>query len=183
MEQENMVNGVDVQKLKETVEAIKGDTDIAAFNFRIRNKWILGGHNQSTVTDFFGAKEIHPHLTPFTLDADEPPLLLGEDLGPNPVEYLLTALASCLTSTLVYHAALRNIKIDELEAELEGDIDVRGFLGLSKDVRKGYKNITVTFKIKTDAENLDILRELSKFSPVFDVTSNGTNVDVKIERK
>ncbi|MEJ2219675.1 MAG: OsmC family protein [Desulfobacterales bacterium] len=99
------------------------------------------------------------------------------------MEHLLNALAGCLTSTLIYHAAIRGIKIDELESELEGDIDLRGFLGLSSDVRRGYKNIRVNFKVKTDAENLKRLRALSKLSPVFDVTSKGTNVDVQIERK
>jgi uncharacterized OsmC-like protein len=95
----------------------------------------------------------------------------------------LNALARCLTSTLIYHAAIRGIKIDELESHLEGDIDLRGFLGLSSDVRRGYQNIRVNFKVKTDAENLKRLKALSKLSPVFDVTSNGTNVDVRIEKK
>ena len=99
------------------------------------------------------------------------------------MEHQLNALAGCLTSTFVYHAVIRGIKIDELESELEGDLDLRGFLGLSKDVRKGYQNIRVNFKVKTDAENLNRLKALSKLSPVFDVTSNGTNVDVQIERK
>jgi uncharacterized OsmC-like protein len=112
-------------------------------------------------------------------------MLAGEDIGANPVEHLLNALAACLTTTLVYHAAIRDIKIDELEAELEGDLDIRGFLGLAKkaEVRRGYKEIRVKFKVKTDAENLERLKALSKLSPVFDVTSSGTNVDVQIERK
>lgn len=110
-------------------------------------------------------------------------MLAGTDLAPNPVEHLLHALAGCMTSTLVYHAAIRDIRIDELECELEGDLDLRGFLGLSKDARKGYRNIRVKFRVKTDSDQLDKLKTLSKFSPVFDVTSNGTRVDVEIERK
>ena len=110
-------------------------------------------------------------------------MLAGEDLGANPVEHLLHALSSCLTTTLIYHAAIRGIKIDELESELEGDIDLRGFLGLTNDVKKGYENIRVNFKVKTDEKNIEKLKALSKLSPVFDVTSSGTNVDVKIERK
>ena len=99
------------------------------------------------------------------------------------MEHLLNALGYCLTTTLVYHAAARGIKIDELEAELEGDIDLRGFLGITNEVRRGYQNMNVKFKVKTDEENLDRLRALSRLSPVFDVTSNGTNVTVEIERK
>ena len=91
--------------------------------------------------------------------------------------------SACLTTTLVYHAAVRGIKIDELEAQIEGDIDLRGFLGLSNDVRRGYENIRVSYKVKTDEENIEKLKALSKLSPVYDVTSNGTDVDVKIERK
>jgi len=114
---------------------------------------------------------------------DEPSILAGTDLGANPVEHLLHALAGCLTSTLVYHAAVWGIKIEELESSLEGDIDIQGFLRLSDEVRRGYQNIRVNFKVKTDAENIEKLKALSKLSPVFDVTSNGTKVDVQIERK
>jgi uncharacterized OsmC-like protein len=98
------------------------------------------------------------------------------------VEHLLHALASCLTTAIVYHAAVRGIRIDEMEAELEGDIDLRGFLGISNEVRRGYRNIRANFKVKTDEDNLEKLKALSMYSPVFDVTSNGTNVDVRIER-
>ena len=109
-------------------------------------------------------------------------MLAGEDKGANPVEHLLHALASCMTTTLVYHAAVRGIKIEEVESDLEGDLDLRGFLGLSDEVRRGYENIRVKFKVKTDAENIERLRALSKLSPVFDITSKGTKIDVSIER-
>ena len=110
-------------------------------------------------------------------------MLAGKDRGANPVEHLLAALAACVTTTLIYHAAIRGIKIDELESDLEGDIDLRGFLGLTNEVRKGYQNIRVNFKVKTDAENIEKLKALSKLSPVYDVTSNGTKVDINIEQK
>ena len=116
-------------------------------SFSARNKWVNGGHNHTTVTDFYGAHEDHPHETPFELVADEPPALLGEDKGPNPVEYLLTALVGCLTSSLIYHAAAKGIEIKGVESRLEGDIDLRGFLGLSPDIRPGYENIRVYFTI------------------------------------
>jgi uncharacterized OsmC-like protein len=110
-------------------------------------------------------------------------VLGSNDKGANPVEHLLNALTACMTNSLVCHAAARGIHIEELESEVEGDIDLRGFLGLSADVRKGYRNIRVKFKVKSDEENLDRLKRLAEFSPVFDVVSSGTNVDFQIERK
>jgi uncharacterized OsmC-like protein len=179
----NVINGVNVDAVNSTIEAIKGKPDIAKFRFHLHNNWINGGHNRSTVDSFYGANQENSHLRLFELDADEPPMLAGEDLGPNPVEHLLNALSACLTTSLIYHAAIRGIRIDELESELEGDIDLRGFLGLTNEVRKGYENIRVNFKVKTDEKNMEKLKALSKLSPVFDVTTHGTNVDIQIERK
>lgn len=179
----NVLNGVDVGYVEETIEALTENPELAEFKFRLSNKWVDGGHNHSTVGDFYGVNQEHSHDTTFEWDADEPELLAGQDIGPNPVEHLLNALAACLTTTMVYHAAARGIKIEELESELEGDIDLRGFLGISNEVRRGYENIRVKFRVKTDAENIERLKALSKLSPVFDVTSNGTNVDVQIESK
>lgn len=178
-----ILNGVNVEVMETSVKALTEDPDLAKFKFRLHNKWIDGGHCHSTSRDFYGVKQENSHLKTFKWDADEPPILAGEDRGANPVEHLLNALAACLTTTLVYHAAIRDIKIDELESELEGDIDLRGFLGIAKEVRRGYQNIRVKFKVKTAAENVERLKALSKLSPVFDVTTNGTNVDVQIERK
>ena len=180
---EKIVNGVNVEAVQNTVSAIKDKPEIAQFKFRLHNKWINGGHNHSLVQDFYGANQENSHLQTLELDADEPPILAGTDKGANPVEHLLNALAACLTTTLVYHAAIRGIKIDELESDLEGDIDLRGFLGLTNEVRKGYQNIRVNFKVKTNSENIEKLKALSKLSPVFDVTTKGTNVDVHIESK
>ena len=183
MSEDKIVNGVNVTTVENAVKAIEEKPELAKFKFRLHNNWISGGHNHSTVSNFYGNNQEISHLKTFELDCDEPPVLAGEDIGANPVEHLLNALAGCLTSTLVYHAAIRGIQIDELESELEGDLDLRGFLGLSNDVRKGYQNIRVKFKVKTNAENLNRLKALSKLSPVFDVTSHGTNVDVEIESK
>jgi len=183
MEQTKLLNGVDTDAVKELVGKIEQDPDLAKCKFRLRNKWVSCGHNRSTIEDFHGAKQDIDHLQTFELDCDEPPVLAGEDKGANPVEHLLNALAGCVTSTMVYHAALRGIEIEELESHVEGDIDLRGFLGISNEVRRGYQNIRVRFKVKTAEENLERLKALSKLSPVFDVTSNGTNVDVQIERK
>ena len=181
----SMVNGVDVDKLFGTIDAIKEDASIAKFNFRIRNKWFNGGENHSTVTDFYGAKEVHPHLEPFELIADEPPLLLSGDKGPNPVEYALTALAGCLTSSLIYHAAAKGIEIKGVESRLEGDIDLRGFLGLSEEVKVGYENIRVYFKVDADVsdeEKEELIQMAQKYSPVFNTISNATPVFAQLDK-
>lgn len=184
--QPKMINGVDVSKLFGTLEAVKETPCLAAFRFRNKNRWIEGGHNRSTIKGFYGVMEEDTTRTePFVLDADEPPVLLGTDTGPNPVEYLLAALAGCMTTSIVYHAAAKGIEIEELESRFEGDLDLQGFLGLSKEVRPGYQQIRVTFRIKADAPE-EVLDELiaagPKYSPVFDVVSRGTQVVVDRER-
>ncbi len=178
-----VLNGVDVGEVEALIGAIQAAPDLAKSRFRLHNAWLDGGHNRSRIEGFYTAKQEVAHGEPFTIDADEPPILAGHDMGANPVEHLLNALAACLTTTLVYHAAVRGIEIRSIESSLEGDIDLRGFLGLSNEVRRGYQNIRVKFTVDTDAENLERLKALSKLSPVFDVTSNGTNVDVSIQRK
>jgi uncharacterized OsmC-like protein len=180
---QKIINGVDVGKVEGMINAIQENPDLARFKFRASNQWISGGHNRSTVDEFYGASQENYRSSPFLLESDEPSILAGEDSAANPVEYLLHSLAGCLTSTFVYHAAVRGIVLEEVESQLEGDIDVRGFLGLSNEVRRGYENIRVIFKVKTEEANIEKLKALSKLSPVFDVTANGTNVDVQIERK
>ncbi len=180
----HIVNGVDVEKVIQTIDALKSDPDLAKTEFRLKNKWISGGHNHSVVNGFYAAKQEMRHDSTFDLDADEPAVLAGTDLGANPVEHLLNALAACITTSMIYHAAVQGIEITELESELKGDIDLRGFLGISKDVRKGYKNIRVDFKVRTNGNvDLEKLKELTTFSPVFDVASHGTKIDINIERK
>ncbi|MFQ5972388.1 MAG: OsmC family protein [Alphaproteobacteria bacterium] len=183
MADEQTLNGVNVTAVNELIENVQADPELAKCRFHIKNKWLTCGQNQSKVESFYGAKQEIAHEAPFDLRADEPPILAGHDTGANPVEHLLNALAACLTTSLVYHAAVRGIEVDELESELEGDLDLQGFLGLSNEVRSGYQNIRVNFKVKTAEDNIEKLKALSKFSPVFDVTSNGTNVTVNIERK
>jgi len=179
-DQPTILNGVNVTQLAENAEALQQRPELGKFNFRIRNKWLRTGHNQSTVTDFRGLEQEIRHETPFTLEADEPPVLLGGDEAANPVEHLLHALASCLTTSIVYHAAARGIQIQELEATVEGDIDIRAFMGLTHDVRAGYQNIRVTVRVKSDAPKRQ-LAKLAELSPVLDVVSNGTNVTIEFE--
>jgi uncharacterized OsmC-like protein len=185
MSEEKSVNGVNVDELFKTINAIKDAPVIAKFKFRATNKWINGGHNRTTVKNFHGAQKDHIHEKPFILDADEPPLLLGEDLGPNPVEYALAALAGCVTSSIVYHAAAKGIKLNSVESRLEGDIDLRGFLGLSKDVPRGYQEIRVFFKIDADVPEEEI-EELVKlgptYSPVYDTITRAVPVKVQLEK-
>jgi uncharacterized OsmC-like protein len=184
MADQKIINGVNVDQLLDTVNAVKDKAEIAKFKFRAHNKWVNGGHNRTTVNDFDGACQTHDRKEPFVFEEDEPPVLLGEDKGANPVEYALAALAGCLTTSLIYHAAAKGIRIDEVESRLEGSLDLHGFLGLSESIRNGYESIRVTFKIKADApeETLKELVELAqKRSPVFDIISNPVPVSVKLE--
>ena len=116
------------------------------------------------------------------LDNDEPPVLLGADAGANPVEYVLHALAGCLTTTMVYHAAARGIDIGAVESELEGDLDLRGFLGLSDEVRKGYREIRVTLRVQSAAD-AGILKNLAQYSPVYDIVSRSVPVQLRVETR
>lgn len=178
---QHTLNGVDVEKLHTNINAIQGNTDLAKFQFRATNSWILGGHNRTTIKEFYGVgQEDTTRTEPFVLDADEPPVLLGNDHGANPVEFVLHALAACLTTSMVYHAAAQGIKIDSVESRLEGDLDLRGFLGISKDVRPGYQNLRVMFRVKSDASP-EQLEELTKFSPVFDIVSNPVPVEISVQ--
>lgn len=182
-EKENVVNGVNVTKLVQTVGAIQGNPSIANFNFRAKGRWINGGHNQTTINDFYGACQTHSRNQPFVFDKDEPPVLLGTDQGANPVEYALAALNGCLTTSLIYHAAAQGISIDEVETTLSGDLDLHGFLGLDENVRNGYEKIKVNFRVKSDAsrEKVRELVELAqKRSPVFDIVSHPTPVEVSL---
>ena len=178
------LNGVDVEQLFGNVDAIKNAPVLGRFKFRAKNKWINGGHNITTIKNFHGVQQEHDHANPFELDADEPPLLLGKDIGPNPVEYALTALVACVTTSLVYHAAAKGIKLNAVESRLEGDIDLRGFLGISDDVRRGYDNVRIYYKIDADVPN-EQLEELiqmgTKFSPVFDTFTNPVNVTAHLD--
>jgi len=179
-----LLNGVDVNQLFGNIDTIKSAPALGKFKFRANNKWINGGHNQTTINNFHGIQQEHIHADPFVLDADEPPLLLGEDIGPNPVEYALTALAACVTTALVYHAAAKGIKLNSVESRLEGDIDLRGFLGISDDVRRGYDNIRIYYKIDADVpdEQLEELVQMgTKYSPVFDTITNPVTVTAQLD--
>lgn len=179
----NKVNGIDQTIMHETLDAIEKDPELAKCKFRVSNKWVDGNHNCTTVSGFYGAKQEMTHKQRFELHADEPPVLAGEDQSPNPVEHMLNALAGCVTTAMVAHAAARGIHIEELESEIEGDLDLRGYLGLSKDVPRGYTDIRVKFKVKCDEKNLDRLKRLAEYSPVYNTLIHGVNVGIEVEPK
>lgn len=180
-QQARPVNGVDVGALFDTIAAVKQDPGLAEFQFRASNRWIDGGYNRSNIQAFHGCREEDSTRTkPFVLEADEPPVLLGQDRGANPVEYVLHALAACLTTTMVYHAAARGIEIRGVESKLQGDLDLRGFLGLDPNVRKGYRSVRVEMLVDSDASP-SVLRELAQFSPVYDIVSHSLPVEVVVK--
>lgn len=179
------LNGVDTARLFETIDAINSEPKIANFCFRADNHWIDGALNRTRIGSFYGASETQVRAKPFVLDKDEHPVLLGTDTAPNPVEYVLAALAGCLTTSLVYHAAARGIRVEEVESSYEGDLDLHGFLGLSEEVRNGYEQIRVKFRVKADAtdEQIAELVELArKRSPVFDIVSQPVPVKVELDQ-
>jgi uncharacterized OsmC-like protein len=159
-----MMNGMDTTQMFETLEAIKADTTLARFEFRNRNRWVTGGENVSTIKDFYGAgREDDSRTEPFVFTNGEPPVLLGHNEGANPVEFLLHALAGCVTTTTVLHAAARGIEIRQLSTELSGTIDVQGLLDLDPDVAIGYENILIRMHIEADCSE-DELDELVHFA-------------------
>jgi len=179
---DSRVNGVDLDILNGTVQAIADDPELGKCRFRATNAWHGGTDNRTTVNGFYGAKQEIPHKQRFVMRADEPAILAGGDEGANPVEYLLGALAACVTTSMVAHAAVRGIHIDSLECELEGDIDLNGFLGLSDSTPKGYTAIRIRFRVGTDTNNLEQLKELSAFSPVLNTLTHGTRVSIDVEQ-
>jgi uncharacterized OsmC-like protein len=177
-------NGVDTATLFATLDAVKAAPEAAKFQFRAHNEWLSGTHNRSTIHDYFGVGEERTHEHTFHFDADHPAVLVGRDNGPTPVEYLLHALAACLTAGLANIAAARGIRLTEVYSTITGDIDLNGILGLNPDVRNGYQNITVRFTVKGDApaEKLRQLVEQSRArSAVFDVITNGVPVAIEID--
>lgn len=182
---ENVVNGVNITALSQTVEAVKVNPVIAQFRFNVKNEWLEGPHSRSIINGFHGAMHDIERAQSFQLHADEHPILLGRDLGPNAGEYLLHALAACVTSTLIFHAAARGIVIEEVESKVEGDIDLRGFLGTDKSVRNGFQNIRMSFDISADLSDQE-LQEIARlgptFSPVLDSLTKGVPVTVQAQR-
>lgn len=177
------LNGVDTPTLLATINVVGSQPELAKFQFRATNRWVSGTHSQTRIERFYGAGAEQTHQRAFEYDGDHPTVLCGTDNGPTPVEMLLHALAGCLTAGIANVAAARGVKLSEVSSTVEGDMDMRGILGLSKDVRNGYSGIRVTFDVKGDApaEKLRQVVEQSRArSAVFDMLSNGTQVDVSV---
>lgn len=164
------LNGLDVAAAMATIAALKADKSLARFQFRARNQWIKGGENRSTIQGFYGAgQEDSSRVEPFEFTNGEPPVLLGNNEGANPVEFLLHALAGCVTTTFVLHAMARSITIQELSTELQGDIDLQGLLGLDESVPAGYERIGIKLHVTADCPDEvldDLLAYAQQHSPV-----------------
>ena len=176
-------NGVDTPTLFATLDAIKGQPDLAKFQFRVSNRWVKGTNSRSRMESFAGAGGEHEHKRVCEYDADHPAVLVGGDEGPTPVEFLLHGLAACITAGIANIAAARGVTLTEVTSRIEGDIDLRGILGLSNEVRNGYQGIRATFEIKGDApaEKLrEIVEQSRARSAVFDVLTNGVPVEVAV---
>ena len=177
-------NGVDVPRLFATLDAVKGQNEIAKFQFRASNTWVNGTHNRSQLSGFFGAMQEMEHKNVTVLDADHPAVLVGEDHGPTPIEFVLHAIAACLTSGVANIAAARGIQLQKVTSTVEGDIDLLGILGLSDGtVRNGYQQIRVTFHIEGDADDeklRGLVEQSRRRSAVYDVLTNPTPVVIDV---
>src|SRR4051812_47212300 len=178
-------NGIDTAQVYGTLDALKAQPELARFEFRATNRWISGTHSRSTIHGFWGAgQEDSSRETPFVVDASEPPVLFGHNEAPNPAEFLLHALAGCLTLTIVNVAAARKVELYEVSASLTGVLDARGAAGIDDSHPNGLEGIDVNFTIKGDASR-DKLREivdraLSR-SVVYDMITNGVPVNVRAD--
>ena len=170
-----------MKALGATINAIRQQPELAQFKFRARNQWDTGAHNVATVYDFYGTCQEMEHKQPFTMHADEPAVLLGEDQGANAAEAVLAGLSACLTGTLAYHSASRGLNLESIESEYEGDVDLQGFLDLDPNVRPGYREIRVKFRVKGDADEATI-QELLHKSPVYDTLANPVKIKIEVEK-
>jgi uncharacterized OsmC-like protein len=176
-------NGVDTATLFATLDAVKGNNDIAKFQFRASNKWISGTHSQGTIKGFYGAGQEMEHKSVHVFDVDHPAVLVGADNGPTPVEYVLHALAACLTAGIANIAAARNINLESVESTVEGDIDLLGIFGLDPGVRNGFESVRVIFHVQGEAEAEALARlveQARRRSAVYDVLTNGVPVTIDV---
>ena len=182
---ETVRNGVNTEQMYGTLDAITAQPDLGRFQFRASNVWIDGAHNRTTIRDFYAARqEDTSRAEAFVIDAGEPAILLGTDTGANPAEALLHALAACLTTSVVYVAAARKVHLTRVESTLEGDMDVRGALGLSEEPRNGFSKIKATFRVEGDApaEKLrEVVERARNRSAVYDMVTHGVPVTIDVE--
>lgn len=176
------INGVDLQRLTATIGAIEQQPDLAQFEFRSRTRWEGGARSTTTIDAFYGAGSEQQRTRTHTLAGDEPEVLLGDDSAPNAVEMVLAALSSCLAVGYAYNAAARGIEIEELTFEVEGDLDLRSFVGL-EGVRPGYEAIRVRYQVKSPASReqlVELCDYVQQTSPVLDIVTNRVPVTVDL---
>lgn len=176
-------NGVDVPALFGTINVVNEQRDLARFQFRATNTWVRGTHSRTSINGFYGAGQEHSRATGWQVDADHPVVLTGADEAPSPVEYVLVGLAACLTAGLANIAAARRITLNSVESVVEGDIDVQGILGLSPEVRNGYQQIRVAFRVDADATEeqvRELVAQSQARSAVFDIITNAVPVSVEV---
>ena len=176
-------NGVDTATLFATLDAVKGQNEIAKFQFRASNTWVTGTHSRSTISGFYGAMQEMQHESVTVLDADHPAVLVGSDKAPTPVEFLLHALAACLTAGIANIAAARGVDLNEVTSTVEGDIDLMGLLGLDPDVRNGFQQIKVAFTLRGDDPHAlrRVVEQSRARSAVFDIITNGVPVSIEVD--
>ncbi|HUW04272.1 MAG TPA: OsmC family protein [Acidimicrobiales bacterium] len=173
------VNGVPCDKMFGAIAKVREDGELAQFRFSAKNEWISGTASRSSIHEWYGMGGDHVHVDQYSYAADHP--TLGHGHGPTPQEYVLHALAACITAGVATGAAARNISLNSVSSEVSADIDVRGVLGVDPDVRKGFSNVTITFDIDADCddEQKDALMAAgAKYSAVFDMLANPTEVNI-----
>jgi len=178
------MNGVDVPTLFATINAVGAQPELAKFQFRATNKWVRGTHSQSRIEGFSGAGGEHEQTADFVYDADHPPVLCGKGTAPSPVEFLLHAIAGCITAGIGNVASARGVELESVECTVEGDLDVQGLLGLSNEVRNGYNALRLSYKIKGDADEetlRKIVAQSKARSAVYDVLTNGVPVSIDVD--
>lgn len=176
-------NGVDIEALFTTLDAVKSNPQIAQFQFRATNRWVSGTNSRSTIHGFYGALQEMAHVEPRTYGADHPAVLVGKDSGSTPVEFLLHALAACLTAGIANIAAARGVQLSEVSSTVEGDIDLMGLLGLDPEVRNGFQQIRVSFRLRGDDPDAlrRVLEQSKARSAVLDVITNGVPVSIEVD--
>jgi len=178
---DNMTNGVNVSRLMNMIDEIEADPNYAKIQWRAKNQWIDGGLSRTHVKEFLaGNKEDQARKKQFTIDSDEPEFAAGQDSAPNAMEFLLHSLATCLTGTLIYHAAVRGIEVEAVESTYTGDMDIRGLFGLDDNVRKGFNKVVVNMLVKSHS-SADELTELALFSPVYEIISQSLPIEFELK--
>lgn len=178
----HIVNGIDAEQIINLATSMAEDENFGKFRFRANNHWLGGSRSRTSIRDFYaGGVENTDREMALSVDADQPVFLVGQNTAPNAVEYLLHALNSCLSTTLVAHASVQGIRLDAVEVFSEGDMDARGFFGVSDEVNRGYERIRVNMEVKSDAD-VETLTSLAMYSPVYEVVSRSVPVDFKITK-